>query len=217
MHVAVKIKRHRLNIKNLIMKQLLVLAFAIWSTITSGQTPSNKTGELIMNSSKGLERDTGLKVVYASKESPIHKPAYFLNGKFVSETLIGTLNPNQIDSINVVKDSIQVDNIRYYGQIHIKTKSSYSLKLISLTDLKDKYTNLKDKAVIFMIDGTIINADYDRYMVDENYLLTIIVDKIENTKEKIDLGLIKLLTKSAENIKKSKEFRLRGPEVALTK
>ena len=102
-------------------------------------------------------------------------------------------------------------------KFYIKTKSSYTLKLISLTDLKNKYTNLKDKSVVFMIDGSIINADYDRCMVDESYLLTIIVDKIENTKEKIDLGLIKLLTKSDENIKKSKEIRIRGTEVALTK
>ena len=68
-----------------------------------------------------------------------------------------------------------------------------------------------------MIDGSIINADYDKYMVDESYLLTLIVDKIENSKENISLGLIKLVTKSAENIKKSKEIRIRGTEVAINK
>ncbi len=178
--------------------------FAIWITRTFGQTPSNKE----------LEKDPGLKVVYANKESNINKPAYFLNGKFVSETLLGTLNPNQIESINVVKDNIQIDNIQYSGQIHITTKSSYAPKLISLTHLKEKYTNLKNKSALFMIDGSIINANYDKYMVDENNLLTIIVDKIENTQEKIDLGLIKLLTRSDENIRKSKEIRIRGTEVA---
>jgi hypothetical protein len=157
-----------------------------------------------------------LKVVYADKESQVNKPAYFLNGKLVSETLLTSINPDQIETINVVKDKIQIDNIIYYGQIHIKTKSSYTPVLISLTDLKNKYTNMKDKPVVFMIDGGIINADYDRYIVDENNLLTIIVDKIENTKEKIDLGLIKLLTKSDVNIKKSKEIRIRGTEEALT-
>ena len=70
---------------------------------------------------------------------------------------------------------------------------------------------------MFMIDGSIINADYDKCMVDENYLLTIIVDKFENTQEKIDLGLIMLLTRSDENIKKSKEIRIRGTDVASTK
>ena len=116
-----------------------------------------------------------------------------------------------------MRDNIQIDSVQYYGQVHIKTKSSCILKLISLTDLKDKYTNLKNKPVVFMIDGNIVNADYDKYIVDESYLLTIIVDKIENTKEKIDLGLIKLLTKSDENIKKSKEIKIRGTDVVLTK
>ena len=199
------------------MKSLLLLAIAISSTNTFGQSPTNKTSGLIINSSNELGSDTNLKVVYANKESQINKSAYFLNGKLVNETLLGTLNPIQIESINVVKDSIQINNIQYYGQIHIKLKSSYTLKLISLTDLKDKYTNLKSRSVVFMIDGNIINADYDSYMVDESYLLRIIVDKIENTKENIDLALIKLLTKSAENIKKSKEIRIRGTEVALTK
>lgn len=198
------------------MKSLFILVFTIWSASTFGQTPINKVSGLIINSNDGILSDTSLKVVYANKESHINKPAYFINGKLINETLLGTLNPTQIESINVVKDSIQIDDIRYYGQIHIKTKSSYTFKLISLTDLKNKYTNLKNKSVVFIIDGSIINADYDTYMVDENYLLTIIVDKIENTKEKIDLGLIKLLTKSDDNIKRSKEIRIRGTETALT-
>ncbi len=199
------------------MKALLILAIAIWSTSTFGQTPIDKTSGVIINQNKGLESDTVLKVIYANQEGQINTPAFFINGKFVNETLLGTLNPTQIESINVVKDSIQIDNIQYFGKIHIKTKSSCTPKLISLTALKDKYTNLKSKAIVFMIDGNIINADYDSYMVDESYLLTIIVDKIENRKEHIDLGLIKLLTKSEENIKKSKEIRIRGTEVALTK
>ena len=104
------------------MKALLILVFSLWSTSTFGQAPTNKTSGLIINPSKGSERDTSLKVVYENKGSHINKTAYFLNGKFVSETLLGTLNPIQIDSINVIKGSIQIDNIRYYGQILHKNK-----------------------------------------------------------------------------------------------
>ena len=197
------------------MKSQLIMAIVIWSTITFGQTSTNKTSMVI--NSNGLGSDTSIKVIYANKENHVNKPAYFLNGKFINETLLRTLNPVQIESVNIAKDSIQIDNVIYYGEIQIKTKRSYTLKLISLIDLKDKYTDLKNKSVVFMIDGNIINANYDNYMVDESYLLTIIVDKIENIKENIDLGLIKIITKSDENIKKSKEIRLRGTEVTLTK
>ena len=68
-----------------------------------------------------------------------------------------------------------------------------------------------------MIDGIIINADYDNFVVDENNLLKIIVDKLQNAKESIDLGLIKLLTKSDENLKKANEVILRGTEVTMSK
>jgi hypothetical protein len=68
-----------------------------------------------------------------------------------------------------------------------------------------------------MIDGDIVNADYDNYVIDENNLLTIIVDKFQNAKESIDFGLIKLLTKSEENIKKRGQIILRGTEVTINK
>lgn len=199
------------------MKPLLILAFAICSASTFGQAPSNKISGVTIYSSKELEKDTSLKVIYVNKEKLINKPAYFLNKKFVNGTLLSTLNPRLIENISVSNDNIQVDSILYYGRIDIKTKSSYNPKLISLTGLKDKYTDLKNKSVVFMIDGGIINADYNKYMVDESYLLTIIVDKIENSKENIFIGLIKLLTRSDENIKKSKEIRIRGAEVAINK
>lgn len=107
--------------------------------------------------------------------------------------------------------------IQYYGQIYIKTKSEYNLKLITLTSLKEKYTNLENQPVVFMIDGNIVNGDYDKFVVDENYILQIIIDNIKNEKENIDLKIVKLLTKSEENIKKSNEIRIRGNEVTLNK
>ena len=82
--------------------------------------------------------------------------------------------------------------------------------LISLNDLKSKYTNLKNTPTIFMIDNEIINGDYDKYIVDENYLLRISIETIENRKEKLHFNLIQILTKTEENIRKSKEIIIRG-------
>jgi hypothetical protein len=63
-----------------------------------------------------------------------------------------------------------------------------------------------------MIDNEIINGDYDKCIVDENYLLRISIEKVENRKEKLHFNLIQILTKSEENIKKSKEIRIRGSQ-----
>ena len=178
----------------------MILAFVIWSTITFGQTPDIKDSKTIVDSNKLLQNESSVKVIYTVKESDKNKPVYYLNDELVNEPLLSTLNPMLIESINVVQGNILVDNILYYGQIRVKTKNNYNPKSLSLQEIKEKYTKLKSKSSIFMIDGVIVNADYSNYFVDENYILSIIVDRIENPKENIDLGLIKLLTKSEENI-----------------
>jgi molybdopterin converting factor small subunit len=199
------------------MKKFYILLFAFAATNSSGQTTNSNTPGIAADTKNTAAMDTTLKVVYAEKKDTIQAPAYFLNDKFVNQTLFGTLNPKLIESLNVVKANVQIDKVQYYGQIHIKTKDNYNPKIISLTDLKEKYTNLKDKPVLFMIDGIIINADYDNFVVDENNLLKIIVDKLQNAKESIDLSLIKLMTKSDENLKKANEIILRGTEVTMSK
>ena len=196
------------------MKQFLMLSAIVLATTVYGQNSANKTNGLVIKPQQSLTTDTTLKVVYMTKSTSTQEPAYFLNGKFVDRSLLATLNPKIIDSINVAKGIIQIDSVEYNGQIYIKTKSSYNPKLISLTNLKDKYTNLKNKFAAFMIDGNIVNADYDKYMVDENDVLQIIVDNIKNAKQNIDIAFIKLLTKSDENIKRTREIRIRGAEVA---
>jgi hypothetical protein len=180
------------------MKQLFILSFILLSSLVHGQTTS---------------ADSTIKVRYADNTNSGKQPAYFINGKFAGSSL--SVKPDDIDSIRVVKEEFRFENIKYNGQIHIFTKKNYSPKLITLTALKEKYTNLGTKPVVFTIDGSIVNSDYDKYLVDENNLLQIVVDKIIIAKENPDLGLIKLLTKSEENIKKSKEIILRGNDVTM--
>lgn len=182
------------------MKRISILLFVFAASTTYGQAPA---------------KDSTVRVIYANNLHKGQEPAWYINGKFIGGGGLATLSPDMIDNINILKDDVQIDNIKYHGQIHIQTKSSYDPKLITLTELKDKYTNLKDKSVVFMIDGKIIHADYTRYVVDENYLLQIVVDKINNPKENIDLGLINILTKTEENIKRSKQIILRGAPVAM--
>lgn len=63
-----------------------------------------------------------------------------------------------------------------------------------------------------------MNADYNNFIVDENYILKIIVEPFENKNEKLNVTFVNLLTKSEEYIKKSKEIILRGKdEFAINK
>lgn len=188
------------------MKNFFILALTLLSvSVFAQQTKSIPGGVRISNT------DSTFKVVYV--QPPHHQPvAYYINGKLIGQNILNNINPEDIEDLKVVQGNINIGDKDYNGQIYIKTKSGYAPKFISLSDLKDKYTNLKGLKAVFMIDGNILNEDYDNYIVDENYLLRIIVDKIQNPKQNIDLNLIKLLTKSEANLKKANDVIIRGTE-----
>ena len=197
------------------MKKLFIFLFAFAATHSFGQTVKDKSQDVSVDSKTNQNRDTTLRVVYAYKSKHGQQPAFFINGKFLINS--DFIKVDEIENINVIKRDTLIENRSYGGQVYIKMKSDYAPKLISLTDLKDKYTDFKEKPVVFMLDGNFINAGYDNYLVDENNLLTIVVDKLETNKEKLVIGLIKLLTKTEENIKDRNKILIRGLEVAKNK
>lgn len=132
--------------------------------------------------------------------------AFFLNGQFTSQVSLSALDPSLIDSVHVVKENIQVGGTTYHGQVYIKSKSDYTPDLVTLTTLKEEYTDLKTNHVVFMINNQIIKDDPDKCLVDKNYILQIRVDNIERE----GIGFVKVLTKTKENIRKAKEIRIRG-------
>jgi len=201
------------------MKLLFIFLVMFAATNSFGQITNGKPpGIILADTGKNPNRDTTLRVIHVDRNKVERQPAFIINGKYVmNQSLVSSLNPNWIENIKVAKGDTIINNVQYIGIIRIKTKSDYNPKTISLTELKNKYTEFKNKPVIFMIDGNIVNADYDNYVIDENNVLTIIVDKFQNTKESIDWGLIKLLTKSEENIKKRDQIIFRGAEIMINK
>jgi hypothetical protein len=199
------------------MRQNLIITMAFFTLNAYGQIKNLKVPQVKNTNTQFVsQNDTVLKVVYVNSHDSERSPAYYLNGQFVNETILKTINPNAIDNIRVEKQEIKVETQKYYGQIFINTKGDYRPILISLNDIKSKYTNLKNTPTIFMIDNEIINGDYDKCIVDENYLLRISIEKIENRKEKLHFNLIQILTKTEENIKKSKEIKIRSLQSSQT-
>jgi hypothetical protein len=200
-----------------ILKKIFFIATILLTISSFGQKLTGKiTGVKITNQEIVSENDTIIKVVYKNVNK--NKPACFINGKLTDESVLRSLNPNETATITVEKENIEIDNVKYFGKIYIVTKSTYKPKLISLNNLKLKYTNLKENSTIFKIDDEIINAEYENFMVDKNYILKIIVEKFENNNEKLNINFVNLITKSEENIKKSKEIIIRGKdEFAINK
>jgi hypothetical protein len=201
------------------MKRILILAFLLCLMILNAHSQS---GGLTINDSvviinqKNTVKDTVPKVVYIKRQFSEKKPAYYINGQLVNEHVLKTINPKYIDSINIVKKEIVIENTKYFGQIFIKIKKDYSLKLISLNDLKKKYLDIDKIPTIFMLDNEIIQNDYDKYFIDENYILKIIVERIDNKEESLRYNLIRLLTRTKDNIIIDREIRIRGKESKMS-
>ena len=195
------------------MKKIVVIITLFIAINSFGQINTEKINGLkITNQVTLSENDTIIQVHYKNQLENNNKPAYFVNDNLVNECVFRTLNPNEINNVKVEKDDIEIDNVKYYGKILVETKSTYSPNFISLNNLKTKYTNIKEHKIIFKIDNEIVNANYDNFIVDEKYILKIIVENYENKEEKLKVCFINLITKSEENIKKSKEILLRGKD-----
>lgn len=193
------------------MRKAFFIVSILLSINSFGQIKTEKVNGLkITNQVTVFDNDIIIKVIYKNEIKNDKKPAYFINGKLANESILRSINPNEIETVNVEKENIEIENVKYYGKLYIVTKSTYKPKLISLNNLKFKYTNIKDNSTIFKIDDELINADYENNLVDENYILKIIVEKFENKNEKLNINFINLITKSEENIKKSKEIIIRG-------
>jgi len=191
------------------MKLILTIIIAFLSMTTFGQLTGKVKG---LNISKPeIINDTVIKVVYNnSKISKNPKPpAIFYNGKLVDYSIMSTFNPESIATMNVVKKDTIIDSVKYYGRIMIQGKTTNSHNYISLNEFKMKYVSSSENEIVFQIDGNIIDADYDSYLIDEKYILKVIVTPIENTKQKIKIDFINLLTKSARNIEDSKQIIIR--------
>ena len=201
------------------MKKIFFISVSLLTLNAFGQIKSeNVKGLKITKQETVSENDTIITVNYLNKIESNRKSAYFINGELTNESVLKTLNPSIIATVNVEKGNIEIENVNYDGKLYIVTKSTYKPKLISLSNLKLKYTSIKENSTIFKIDNEIINAYYGNYVVDENYILKINVEKFENSEEKLKFNIVNLITKTEENIKKSKEIIIRGKdEFAINK
>ena len=199
------------------MKKTLFIILLFVAINCFGQVKSEEVNGLkIKNNEIRVEGDTIINVIYKNNIETNNKPAYFINEKLVNESILRTINSNEIESVNIEKSDIEIENVKYSGKIKITTKKNYKPKLISINNLKNKYVKTENSEIIFKIDNEIINADYDKYIVDEKYILKLIVENYE--KEKLKICFINIVTKSEENIKKSKEIIIRGNnEIKLNK
>lgn len=200
------------------MKKILILAFVILACNAFGQT---EIGTKSQQKAEQLEY--------------LPNAAIFVNGKLVNDDFLATTQPDQILSFSVKNEPYKADSKVYNGQVHLIYKDNKEPLIMSLNEALEKYTKLDSKPVIFMLDGEIVKEDYDTVIIEEENLLQFNVDEIVNEKEDINLYVVKILTRTEENIEKlnrmnrrkleeniqqnkqntDKEFWIRGTETSM--
>ncbi len=195
------------------MKNLLIASAVLLSTVCFGQTqpPFEKYDQLNLNPSIALEENPPLQVIYTDTSGKkMNKMAIFVNGVFISDYVAKHTNPKVMAKFSVEKGDVEIDNVMYTGKVLIETIADYKPSFISLNDFKEKHIDTKGKSILFQIDDEIVHDDYDKYIIDENYILKAVVENVKN--KKLNFTLIKLSTRSEKNIKDSKKIMIRGRE-----
>ncbi len=153
-------------------------------------------------------QDSIPKVIYINDFSDKDKPMIFIDEEKVHESLLATIDPHQIDSIYVLKSKSPDDGIYDHGEIHFSMKASFKNRVISLFELKNKYIKELNKPCVFTLDGKIIREDETEYLVNESYILKMEIEEV-NVKQVHPFIVIKLYTRSEENLEKERRIILR--------
>ena len=149
-------------------------------------------------------------------QSKNEQPAMFLDSVFVATNTIEYMEPNEIESINVIKKNTTINGVLYYGQIYITSKNPKKYDFISLEQVKSEFTNIKGIDVIYMINGALIKNNIETLKLDRNYILSVEVtnsDAFYNLrKSDIQFDIINILGKTKENLDHKNKILLRGYE-----
>ncbi|MCB4800325.1 hypothetical protein [Neotamlana laminarinivorans] len=194
--------------KNIFALILLFVTFNLFSQDIIGKKSTKPN----------YSENSKIRVVYKEKLNKFHsnkKPAgIFVNGIFVGdENVLNVINSEKIESLNIEKENFEKNGKQYYGKILVKMKSEYNPKFITLKELIVKYLDLDKKPIVFQINEDVINQDYNEYLIDENFILKIILEKIQTTEKSTEINIVKLITKTTENIKKANTIRIKGTEI----
>lgn len=145
------------------------------------------------------------------KWNSLPQPVFYLVNDltFNSEMLV-TIDHGKIETVRVRKDPFEKDGIQYNGTISIKLKSDYEPNFITLQDLALKYFKVAPDSLIFQINENVINSDYSKFYIDENFLLKITSNNLKISEFDSTFQIVSLQTKPPKQFGKKKKMSTKG-------
>jgi hypothetical protein len=154
--------------------------------------------------------------LFFGQNNKIKEAAIFLDSAFIYGETMKYFNPDELESVNVIKNDTVINYISYVGQIYITSKKPKKYAFISLEQVKSQFTKIKNNDVIYMINGVFIKDKDNTFKIDKNYLLKV---EITNSNEFYNLrnntpqfNIINILMKNKENVDNENKVILRGFE-----
>ncbi len=145
------------------------------------------------------------------------KPLCYLDSSLIEiENLY--FDPNKIADVYMPKNTL--DTLRPQGRIFIKSKEPKSFNFLTIADIQKKYfTNTSNSTTVFMLDNDFLKS-IENFRVDSSYILKV---EIINSKElahlnnlNADFTILRIFTRTKENIEKQNRIRIRGQELTMT-
>lgn len=191
------------------MRLFLILSLLIASQFAVGQNEGAVIQSKLSLSSTSTTQDTP-QVIYVTPKNTRDGVAYLLDGKLIQDHFLTTIDPDQIEEINVEKKPMEIEGNNYDASISIRMKEGTSYRFLSLKELTEEFLKPMEGQTVFTLDGKAIQEIPDQYFVNAEYILRIEVTQVPQAKTSTKLNVIALYTKSEENIEAFSQIRLRG-------
>jgi len=194
--------------KSGMMKSIFLLLFLGFTVNSFGQVNGTMNPEGVNVDSLDKNPDTTFKVIHKPAQPDLYS-GFVIDGQFIKSLRLSSLDPDKIASITILKNDSLTREPLPKSLIIIQTKENRNFRLISLSELIEKYTDFKNIPVAITIDGDFVTKDFNTYFINMDNLLTIIVEQKVMMNGVGKMGLITLLTKTEENIKDRNQFYIR--------
>jgi hypothetical protein len=149
---------------------------------------------------------------------PVRKlqPVIFLDSVKMDNVIF---DPNQIENVRIEKGFDSINHTQ--GEIYVTSKNPKEHYFLSLDDIKAKYTKDTKAPVLFMLNNDFVQNNISTLKIDSSYILNVEILRgadFDNLKENIpSLTIIRIKTKTKENLEEADRIYIRGRELSKTK
>jgi hypothetical protein len=165
--------------------------------------------------------DSIIDVVYTNKQIGHETTACFIDSFLVDFNTVLWINPSAIREVKIHRKDTIISGKVYENQLFVKIHDSLKVNLMSLSEIRRKYTRPSANKAIFVLKNRLnkneeIIMNNQESMVDRNYVFRIVVDQLDfrdqNQKDSTLVDVIRILFHTQENIDEANKIMIRGSD-----